>query len=101
LLADAAWNQRAATLDFEKRGKTVEVDVTGSLISGDSELAIRAALDGVAIARVPYYAAEAHIAAKTLVPILEDWRPRSVGPVLSEPPSDACGAPGAHCHVEG
>jgi len=70
---------------FEKRGKTVEVDVTGSLISGDSELAIRAALDGVAIARVPYYAAEAHIAAKTLVPVLEDWRPRSVGFYLYYP----------------
>jgi len=38
---------------FEKRGKTVEVDVTGSLIAGDSDLAIRAALDGVALARVP------------------------------------------------
>jgi DNA-binding transcriptional LysR family regulator len=70
---------------FEKRGKTVEVDVTGSLISGDSELAIRAALDGVAIARVPYYAAEAHIAAKTLVAVLEDWRPRSVGFYLYYP----------------
>jgi len=70
---------------FEKRGKTVEVDVTGSLISGDSELAIRAALDGVAIARVPYYAAEAHIAAKTLVHVLEDWRPRSVGFYLYYP----------------
>jgi DNA-binding transcriptional LysR family regulator len=70
---------------FEKRGKTVEVDVMGSLISGDSELAIRAALDGVALARVPYHAVEEHISAKTLVPVLEDWRPRSVGFYLYYP----------------
>ncbi len=38
---------------FEKRGKSVEVAVTGSLISSESDLAIRAALDGLGIARVP------------------------------------------------
>src|SRR5216110_667764 len=47
---------------FEKRGKSVEVDVTGSLITGDSDLAIRAALDGVALARVPRHAVEVHLA---------------------------------------
>src|SRR4029079_6207958 len=31
---------------FEKRGKSLEVDVTGSLISSDSDLVVRAALDG-------------------------------------------------------
>jgi DNA-binding transcriptional LysR family regulator len=70
---------------FEKRGKTVEVDVTGSLIAGDSSLAARLALDGVAIARIPYHVAEPHIAAKTLAPLLEDWRPRSVGFYLYYP----------------
>jgi DNA-binding transcriptional LysR family regulator len=70
---------------FEKRGKTVEVDVTGSLIAGESDLAIRAALDGVAIARVPRHTVEAHIAAKTLVAVLEDWKPRSVGFYLYYP----------------
>src|SRR5262249_9752361 len=64
---------------FEKRGKTLEVDVTGSLIAGESDLAIRAALDGVALARVPLHAAQAHLARKTLVEVLEDWKPRSVG----------------------
>ena len=70
---------------FEKRGKAVEVDVTGSLIAGDSSLAARLALDGIAIARIPYHAAEPHIAAGTLVPLLEDWRPRSVGFYLYYP----------------
>jgi len=70
---------------FEKRGKSVEVDVTGSLITGDSDLAVRAALDGVALARVPRHAVAAHLAAKTLVAVLEDWRPRSVGFYLYYP----------------
>jgi DNA-binding transcriptional LysR family regulator len=64
---------------FEKRGKSVEVAVTGSLISSESDLAIRAALDGLGIARVPAIYVESHIASKRLVPLLEDWTPRSVG----------------------
>jgi DNA-binding transcriptional LysR family regulator len=70
---------------FEKRGRSIEVDVTGSLIAGDSDLAVRAALDGVALARVPLHAVAAHLAAKTLVAVLEDWRPRSVGFYLYYP----------------
>jgi DNA-binding transcriptional LysR family regulator len=70
---------------FEKRGKAVEVDVAGSLIVGDSDLAVRAALDGVALARVPLHAAQSHLAAKTLVSLLEEWRPRSVGFYLYYP----------------
>jgi DNA-binding transcriptional LysR family regulator len=70
---------------FEKRDKSIEVDVTGSLIAGDSELAVRAALDGVALARVPFHAVESHLAARTLVAVLEDWRPRSVGFYLYYP----------------
>jgi len=64
---------------FEKRGKSLEVDVTGSLISSDSDLVVRAALDGVALARVPHHTVVQHLAAKTLVAVLEDWKPRSVG----------------------
>jgi len=71
--------------DFEKRGKSIEVAVTGSLISSDSDLAIRASLDGVGIARVPAAYVESHIASKRLVPLLEDWMPRSVGFFLYYP----------------
>jgi DNA-binding transcriptional LysR family regulator len=70
---------------FEKRGRNVEVDVSGSLIAGDSELAVRAALDGVALARVPRSSAEAYLANGSLVAVLEDWRPRSVGFYLYYP----------------
>jgi DNA-binding transcriptional LysR family regulator len=70
---------------FEKRGRSIEVDVKGSLIAGDSELAVRAALDGIALARVPRSSAEAYLANKSLVALLEDWRPRSVGFYLYYP----------------
>ncbi|WP_244529531.1 LysR family transcriptional regulator [Mesorhizobium qingshengii] len=71
--------------DFEKRGKSLEVIVTGSLITSESDLAIRAALDGVGIARVPAIYAEPHVTCKRLVPLLEDWTPRSVGFFLYYP----------------
>jgi DNA-binding transcriptional LysR family regulator len=71
--------------DFEKRGKCLEVIVKGSLISSDGELAIRAALDGVGMARVPAIYVAPHIASKRLVPLLEDWAPRSVGFFLYYP----------------
>ena len=70
---------------FEKRGRSMEVDVTGSLITADSDLAVRAALDGLALARVPRHTVEVHLATRTLVAVLEDWRPRSVGFYLYYP----------------
>jgi DNA-binding transcriptional LysR family regulator len=69
---------------FEKRGKSVEVAVTGSLI-GESDLTIRAALDGIGIARVPTTFVETHIESRRLVPLLEDWAPHSVGFFLYYP----------------
>ena len=59
--------------------------VTGSLITSESDLAIRAALDGVGIARVPTIYVAPYIASKRLVPLLEDWTPRSVGFFLYYP----------------
>jgi DNA-binding transcriptional LysR family regulator len=70
---------------FEKRGKSLEVDVAGSLITNDGDLAIRAALDGVGIARVPGIYVAPHIATRQLVPLLEEWTPRSVGFFLYYP----------------
>jgi len=70
---------------FERRGRSMEVDVTGSLITADSDLAVRAALDGLALARVPRHTVEVHLATRTLVAVLEDWRPRSVGFYLYYP----------------
>jgi DNA-binding transcriptional LysR family regulator len=70
---------------FEKRGKSLEVMVKGTLIVNDGDLALRAALDGVGIARLPTTSVDAHIARKRLVPLLQDWTPRSVGFFLYYP----------------
>jgi len=70
---------------FEKRGKSLEVMVSGSLITNDGDLAIRAALDGVGIARLPAGLIEPFIASKQLIPLLQDWAPRSVGFFLYYP----------------
>ncbi|HEY6256240.1 MAG TPA: LysR substrate-binding domain-containing protein [Xanthobacteraceae bacterium] len=70
---------------FEKRGKSLEVMVKGSLIVSDGELALRAALDGVGLARLPMTLVEAPVAQRKLVPLLEDWAPRSVGFFLYYP----------------
>lgn len=70
---------------FEKRGKSLEVTVSGSLITSESDLAIRAALDGVGIARAPAIFVAPHLTSKRLVPLLEDWKPRSVGFFLYYP----------------
>ena len=70
---------------FEKRGKSVEVMVKGSLIVSDGELALRAALDGVGLARLSTTLIGPHVAARRLVSLLEDWTPRSVGFFLYYP----------------
>jgi DNA-binding transcriptional LysR family regulator len=63
---------------FEKRGKSMEVAVEGSLIVSDGDLALQAALDGVGIARLPISSVDAYIASNRLVPLLEEWKPKSV-----------------------
>jgi len=70
---------------FERRGKSVEVAVSGTLITSDGELALRAALDGVAIARVPTDAAQPFLSKRGLVALLQDWQPASVGFYLYYP----------------
>ena len=71
--------------EFEKRGKSLEVLVSGSLITNDGDLAVRAAVDGVGIARVPATLIESHLEHGRLEAPLEDWRPRSVGFFLYYP----------------
>jgi DNA-binding transcriptional LysR family regulator len=70
---------------FEKRGKSVEVMVRGSLVVGDGDLALRAALDGAGLARLPVTLVDAHVAQGRLISLLEDWMPRSVGFFLYYP----------------
>jgi DNA-binding transcriptional LysR family regulator len=53
----------------------LELDVPGRLSVGDSELAMRAALDGVALAFLPEFRLRPHIDAGRLLRVLEDWCP--------------------------
>src|SRR5258707_4238649 len=55
---------------FERRGKSLEVMVKGSLIVSDGELALRAALDGVGVARLPLSSVGTLIERESLVPLL-------------------------------
>jgi DNA-binding transcriptional LysR family regulator len=70
---------------FEKRGKRVEVEVSGSLITSDGDLAVSAAADGLGLTRVPASSIETPGASKKLIPVLEDWAPPSVGFFLYYP----------------
>jgi DNA-binding transcriptional LysR family regulator len=71
--------------EFEKRGKSVTVSVSGPVTVSDADFMIRAALDGVGLA----YALEAyvseHIARAKLVRVLEDWCPPFDGYFLYYP----------------
>jgi DNA-binding transcriptional LysR family regulator len=70
---------------FEKARQTIEVAVTGTLITSDGDLAIRAALDGAAVARVPEAFVRPMISRGQLVELLHDWQPASVGFYLYYP----------------
>ena len=59
---------------FEKKGKRIEVAVTGRLTVNDEELAVRAAVDGVGVL-YRRWLCRPEIAAGRLVSLLEDWRP--------------------------
>lgn len=63
---------------FERRGKSIDVAVEGSLVVSDGDLALQAALDGIGIARLPISSVEEEIASGALVPLLEEWKPKSV-----------------------
>jgi DNA-binding transcriptional LysR family regulator len=60
---------------FEKKGKRIEVAVTGRLTVNDEELAVRAAVDGVGVLYTAAGYVAPEIAAGRLVSLLEDWRP--------------------------
>jgi DNA-binding transcriptional LysR family regulator len=70
---------------FEKKGKQVEVAVTGRLTVNDPELAIRAALDGAGVLYTGLGYAASEIEAGQLVPLLEDWRAFSAAIFLYYP----------------
>jgi DNA-binding transcriptional LysR family regulator len=58
---------------FVEDGRKVEPRVSGSLVSDDGHLVLRAAADGVGLAYVVESHAEAHLKAGTLKALLEDY----------------------------
>jgi len=64
---------------FTKNGKSVEVEVEGTLVANKPEPLIRAALEGVGILYIIRAYVAARIASGELVPLLREWLP---------PPSD-------------
>lgn len=71
--------------EFSKRDEELTVDVPGWLTINDLDLMVQAAVDGLGIAYVPESAARGELAAKKLMPVLEDWCPPFPGLVLYYP----------------
>jgi DNA-binding transcriptional LysR family regulator len=71
--------------ELAKDGVQLQVDVPGRLSVGDSELILRAALDGVALGFLPDHKVAAHVAAGKLVCVLEDWCPPMAGMMMYYP----------------
>src|SRR6185437_456157 len=71
--------------ELERDGEELSVPVDGPLIVNDSELAVRAALDGVGIAYLMRAEIQPLIDTGRLVRILEDWSPSYPGFYLYYP----------------
>ncbi|WEK05372.1 MAG: LysR family transcriptional regulator [Candidatus Devosia phytovorans] len=65
--------------EFEKSGRRLNVRVEGQLAFNSSLLGLEAAVAGLGLACVPEEAAEAHIAAGSLIQVLADWMPTFAG----------------------
>jgi DNA-binding transcriptional LysR family regulator len=72
------WNGTIRRWMFEKAGERVEVPVEGALIVNDTDLALRAALDGLGVAYIAEATAMPAIADGRLVPLLDDWCPHAL-----------------------
>ena len=61
------------TWEFKRRGKTVNVQVSGRLTFNASDLIVQAVAAGQGLAWVPDDMVRAHVAAGKLVSVLDDW----------------------------
>jgi DNA-binding transcriptional LysR family regulator len=59
--------------EFKRRGRAVNVHVTGRLVFNTNDLVVAAALGGLGLAWVPDDLVEKHVAAGRLVSVLDDW----------------------------
>ena len=71
--------------EFDKGKRSLTVAVDGPLIVDDTDLVIRAALDGVGLAFVAEQHAEPYLTNGTFVRVLEDWCPPFPGYFLYYP----------------
>ena len=65
--------------DLEKDGRSISVRVNGQVVFNNTFLMLRAALDGMGLAYVPYDLVQPHIEQGHLIPVLEDWWPSFPG----------------------
>ena len=61
--------------EFERRGESVELEITGQLAVDDTALMIRAALEGVGLAFVFEELVAGYVASGALIRVLEAWCP--------------------------
>ena len=61
--------------EFERRGETLELEITGPLAVDDTALMIRAALDGTGLAFIFEELVADHVATGALIRVLEAWCP--------------------------
>lgn len=71
--------------EFEKRGQTLSVDITGPLTLDSDRLVLRAALEGAGLAYVNEWSAREALAVGRLVQVLSDWTPSYPGLCLYYP----------------
>jgi DNA-binding transcriptional LysR family regulator len=70
---------------FERDGKSRPVPVNGRVIVNDTDLAVRAAVDGLGIAYAAEAVADPFLRSGQLVRVLEDWSPSFEGFFLYYP----------------
>jgi DNA-binding transcriptional LysR family regulator len=70
---------------FERGGKSEPISVDGRIIVNDTDLAVRAAVDGLGIAYTIEALADPFVRSGQLVRVLEDWSPSFEGLFLYYP----------------
>ena len=70
---------------FERHGKSQQIAVDGRVTVNDTDLAVRAAVDGLGIAYAAEAVAEPFLRSGQLVCVLEDWTPSFDGLFLYHP----------------
>ena len=70
---------------FERDGKSEQISVDGRIIVNDTDLAVRAAVDGLGIAYAAEAVADPFLRSGQLIRVLEDWSPSFDGLFLYYP----------------